>query len=402
MRDPTKQRLRSTVAILGALCLVPGCDVQEVPRGARVDTVAGELVVTHNPERAGQDASLQAREVLRLGSLEGGPTEFGSVDDLAIQPETGHLFVLDGQASEVRVFDTEGTHVRTFGAPGEGPGELQSPAAISFGPDGLLWVVDLGNGRYVRFTADGSHAGSSRREVVGRVRHLCCGFDQRGRVIDAGVGLGADRVTYRALFRLDSTGRLSDTLRLPQVPVEEAHFDLEGGPGIVRIPWTPSYAYGLAPNGDVWVALSSEYRVVRWTPEGDSVRVVTRETERPPVSDAETGRVTDRLVELTEGAVRGQLDRIPDRKPFIRDLHVDGRGRLWVRRYVAAPEGEGLTRHSRFDVFGADGVYRYSVFVDERLQPPVVIADGRLYAATDDGGVPTIVSFDADSLRLGR
>ncbi len=53
--------------------------------------------------------------------------------------------------------------VTVFGAPGSGQGELQSPRGIALGPDGSVYVVDAGNHRLQRFTADGEFL-----ETIGR------------------------------------------------------------------------------------------------------------------------------------------------------------------------------------------------------------------------------------------
>jgi hypothetical protein len=51
--------------------------------------------------------------------------------------------------------DGRGGIVREWGAPGSGPGELDIPHAIVYGPDGLLYVADRENGRVQRFTTTG-------------------------------------------------------------------------------------------------------------------------------------------------------------------------------------------------------------------------------------------------------
>lgn len=138
---------------------------------------------------------------------------------------------------------------------------------------------------------------------------------------------------------------------------------------------------------------SSEYRVVRWSLDGDSVRVVRRGAEAPAVGDAELERIRDRLMEITDGTVQGQLDRIPDHKPFIRDLFTDDEDRLWVQRYIRAPEGVPGVSGTRFDVFGPDGRLQMFVELDRRIRTPVVISSGRLYATVRPGGVPTVMAY---------
>ncbi len=58
--------------------------------------------------------------------------------------------------SQVRVFDTEGDPVRTWGGFGEGPGRFADPIGIAVGTDGDLYVADRFNGRVQRLTPRGA------------------------------------------------------------------------------------------------------------------------------------------------------------------------------------------------------------------------------------------------------
>lgn len=83
------------------------------------------------------------REVSVLALDERGGDRIGLIEDLAIGKQTddsrtlffrardvvvdmeGRIYVLYAGNARVQVFDTEGRYVRTFGAQGQGPGELQ-------------------------------------------------------------------------------------------------------------------------------------------------------------------------------------------------------------------------------------------------------------------------------------
>ena len=69
-------------------------------------------------------------ELIPLATIGGigasGPSAFGSITDLLIGPD-GDVFVLDELNLVVQVFDQTGTHLRTIGRQGQGPGEIQGP-----------------------------------------------------------------------------------------------------------------------------------------------------------------------------------------------------------------------------------------------------------------------------------
>src|SRR5690606_19541177 len=87
---------------------------------------------------------------------------FGAVPDLTVD-DAGRIWVIDRHGATIKVFDRDGRFVRSVGREGAGPGELRGPTHIVQGPDGHIWVADLGAGRLVRFDTAGGHVGTHRR-----------------------------------------------------------------------------------------------------------------------------------------------------------------------------------------------------------------------------------------------
>jgi DNA-binding beta-propeller fold protein YncE len=89
------------------------------------------------------------RSGTRLGTLGGADYEIGRPSDLAVDPDMHLLFVVDGVANVVRVFDIstpEGTLVRTISAPGFEDDELLFPAGIAVNPvTKEVFVSDYGD-----------------------------------------------------------------------------------------------------------------------------------------------------------------------------------------------------------------------------------------------------------------
>src|SRR5690606_5816123 len=72
--------------------------------------------------------SLSLEPILEIGVLEGDPAYMFSQMRGPRRLSDGSIVVLDGATSEVRIFDAEGRHLRTFGRKGQGPGEFQVAA----------------------------------------------------------------------------------------------------------------------------------------------------------------------------------------------------------------------------------------------------------------------------------
>lgn len=80
-----------------------------------------------------------ARLVLTLGELDGAPsTVFGAIQDVDA-PVPGRFAVLDSRYNEVRVFNSDGSLLESFGRAGRGPTEFLSPEALeSHGTDRFI------------------------------------------------------------------------------------------------------------------------------------------------------------------------------------------------------------------------------------------------------------------------
>jgi hypothetical protein len=82
----------------------------------------------------------------------------GGLADMAVGAD-GRIFLLDAQARRVHVVDPAGGPALAIGRPGEGPGELQRPQALTLMGDSVV-VADQGTGRYEVFTLAGEPAAS--------------------------------------------------------------------------------------------------------------------------------------------------------------------------------------------------------------------------------------------------
>lgn len=70
--------------------------------------------------------------------------------------DDGHVFVADGYGNAaIHHFAPDGTHVRSWGAPGTGPGEFNLPHGIAIDARGRILVADRENERIQVFTPDG-------------------------------------------------------------------------------------------------------------------------------------------------------------------------------------------------------------------------------------------------------
>jgi sugar lactone lactonase YvrE len=81
--------------------------------------------------------------------------QFRQPTDVAWNPQ-GDLFISDGYInSRVAKYDKNGDWVKSFGEPGGGPGQLNTPHSIAADAKGNIYVADRGNSRIQVFDSDG-------------------------------------------------------------------------------------------------------------------------------------------------------------------------------------------------------------------------------------------------------
>ena len=358
--------------------------------GPQFDTLPSGAIQVQNPGIGAWDfgEGWVLRETLRLGTVFGeGPDLFGRVMDLEIDA-MGRLWVFDAQAEELRLFAPDGEHLRTVGRAGEGPGEFGNVYALALNPANQLWVVDRGLGRVSIFDTAGVFLEGRRRGNPFFALPWPGGIDRQGFFYDLESKPGPER--SRFLVRYDSLLRAVDTIPLPQHPdgPAEIHVRTEGGVSTYSKPFAGTAEWVLTRDGGMWVAITDQYRLLRISRTGDTLRVITKPFDPVSVTREERDQVLD-------GYGRSGVDlsafEIPDSKPAIATLFVDDKDRPWV-----IPVKPGDRTGSVAEVFDSDGVYLGEVQlpVPLFLRNPVVFRDGMLATVTTDSlGVPFVVQF---------
>ena len=368
-------------AVLGA------CALAQDEGGPRIV----ESTLTSSWQSTGQ---WTLEEDLRLSGPPGG--FFGIVGALATDSRD-NMFVLDGMAQQIHVFDFEGVHVRTVGGKGEGPGEFRMATALAIGPGDSLWVTDPMTRRYSVFGPDGEFARGLTRRINGEANGERCSLTADGGYLE-----WATRFPNE-----ERTGDLSDIDLLHFHPVRVSTRD-DGQDTLPRLEFTAEMAdmpsmgmrrpVWIAPalrrtfdcRGSLWFAQSGEYRLYKRTLDGDTT-VITSLTDAEPADVDETDR--DEIRRIFGGqpaAMADQLRALPDKKPVIEAMLVDGQGHLYV-----IPETVRVEPGRAIDVFSDDGTFMGRMVVPETVTLTydwaVHATPGYLlFAGADEAGTPYV------------
>ena len=359
--------LATGAAVIAAGCGGPGeagrAPDSGSPMEISVDTVGTWLRVTN----AGDPPEWNLAPVASIGpdvvSAEATARDFGSVASVAFGPGDEAVYVADRLNCEVKVFALDGTHLRTFGRCGAGPGEFtETLYSVAWVGDRLL-TYDFAGGRIGEFTADGEWLGQRRVAGIGRGGPTFAlyrtGPDEAYARALADQPTEASSLTY-AFHGHAADGATPDTVR----PLVSAWASGSGASltcvtertgGAISVdffpnPFAPRLLEHPGPGGTLYTAVSNEYRIVV-TRQSDTLRTIERDLAPAPVADAEWDALSQQfeawLEERPGASCRPPSLGRPSTKPLMEGVFLDAQGRLWIE---AKDEGE-----KRWDLFDPEG-----------------------------------------------
>ena len=387
---------------------VAGCDADPGPGAGpdiATDTI-GDTIVTRTLAGGVWDGIGELVPELSIGHGVDGEEEytFGRIASLAVDDD-GNVYVLDGQAQDLRVFDAEGSYVTTLARRGQGPRELAGADAIALLPDRRVVVRDPANGRLQVVGSEPGQSAEWRHQTAITLPYTPLWTDSRGRtyLVARDPSDAPDQV--EDVIVLGPQGETLETFATPAAELAPAVLEAQRTEGLIRsstsmaVPFSPTVSWAVHPTGAVLVGISSAYRIeVRL---GNRVRRIERLHEPVPVSRAER----DYHREFIERNMRNfQSDwtwegpPIPEAKPPFTALHPARDGRIWVELSME-PHSESelwLGERRRYDVFEFDGTYLGAVDapVDMARHPPPVFGADHVWAVTrDDLRIERVVRY---------
>ena len=340
----------------------------------------GEIVRNTADPLWAPEETWQVVEDLRIGSaMSEGPDLFGAIYSFDVDA-WGRIFVLDDHAQEVRIFNSDGTFVRTVGRKGEGPGEFTQAVSIDLSRNGEIWVMGMGQGRVSIFDTAGTYL-RQERTTNGRftMKPYPGGFDSMGRYnVVLIFGGGA-----RRMARFDQSYNPIDTIAIPENPLELEFFETPRTS--VSVPFQGSMRWRFSPAGTVWTLFTARYELTEMTTSGEVLRRITKDHEPIPVTDEDRAEAIGKLEWFTNRGGQIDLSKFPESKPATASFFIDDEENLWVERRVAASDQED--EGHLFDLFDAEVRYLGMLRLPFELAwsiPEPVVRKGVLYGVTSD------------------
>ncbi|MDE2980605.1 MAG: hypothetical protein OXU74_05340 [Gemmatimonadota bacterium] len=380
-------------------------------------------------------------EVFTTGALAGEDWEnFGVIAGTVFDSE-GNLYVVDEGARRVVVIGPDGSHVRTVGTQGDGPGEFSSPTAAAPLDDGGLVVWDFslpgafeifdGRGEFVRSVpVDLSRGGPGSMLLPlpdGRLVSAGGPTFRTGAPGEAPEGDGEEEDHRRPIdvFSLDGSPK-TVLYRAWNLPPTEADDEVAGsdeqGRTTVEMRFSrmrafdPGLHIGVLSDGHVVVADSTAYEVKLIGPDGTVTGSVSRaiapEAVTEAIMEAERARRREAFSE-SEGGPRmrivgpatsiamdegfqqqmremmlAQVESMvfAQEIPVIAEMAVDRQDHIWIARAGAGGDGDGPT-----DILTPDGDYMGTLAADGLRIPDGFGPDGLMvYIESDEMDVQSV------------
>jgi hypothetical protein len=398
-----RQRLGfATCIILPAILASCGGAAASNLARAVTDTLPGGVprVTSSGPTAWTDSGGPRMVETGRFSGEDGTAEELGQPRSLAVD-EAGRIYVVDAKPAAIKVFSPDGNLIRTLGREGEGPGEFRVGFIAVRG--GYLVLQDPQVARTTVWDTAGSFIRSWHSS--------CCYWmdiqiDRQNLIYVPSMSAPKEGARPRgtAYVRWTLEGVAKDTVYVPR-ETEEKYWtvSLKRGGKVVTsmstsIPLQPGLTHTLHPEGGLVYAWTGSYSIVRSVTGDDSVRVFERAwTPDPVTDDRRNGELETRIAGSKESygeenlRTAFKLADIPSTLPAFMNLHVDGAGRVWARRYPVADSSR-----TSFDVFDSTGAYLGPVSLGFKMSEWGMQAwtgDGLVTLIEDADGRPTIVRF---------
>jgi hypothetical protein len=295
-------------------------------------------------------------ELWRIGGDTDVEEEFFGVISRVTTDKEGQIYLLDSQLSEVKVFDQDGSYVRTIGREGEGPGEFRNPSDMFFVPGGNIGIMQMVPGKIVLLTPEGDPAGEYPVPApADGAFQLFFGGRLAGEqlALNGGINTFAEGsfTQTRYLALIDKNGK--ETVRLHEEPREMSFADMV----FDDTQWdTFDRRWTVGSDNRIYACLSHpNYEVTVWSPQGKEERVIERKYEHRKRTAEEMERIKGIYSAFTRQVPNAQI-KISEWDKDVNQIFTRDDGSLWVltsRGENDRPDGSlGV-----FDVFDAKGHY---------------------------------------------
>jgi len=340
------------------------------PQEIKIKTEDGIPVVC-NPREPVSIKGLPSKLTLREDLTIGKDTEdlnyiFSGLQHVQVDEEE-YIYAADWKETEIRVYDKNGKHVRSFGRKGQGPGEIGLPFYLGIYHGNKVVVFDPANHKFIFYTREGELL---KETSTGTYRYLRrFKVDSEGYFYAISSTFDEEKITFEVKkfspsFQPVATFASIDFTRKPRV-----------------IPaFTPAQFIQMTRDEKLICLDFLKYELTFMDREGKPLRKIIKDCDRVKIIEAQEQRLIQQFWG-NQGIRPGYRFEVPKYFPPVRFFYIDDEDRIYVRTYdYIEKEGEQL---DRYDIFDPEGRY-IAKFYHPRAETFQAIIKNKVYVRVEE------------------
>jgi hypothetical protein len=348
-----------TILILILLVLLASCSQQKTEWKGTIEEI-DRVTIVQNPKEPmyGEDIFVLEEE-LSIGEGIGREDYMFSEVIAVATDDADRIYVLDYEECNVKIYDKNGNHIKTFGNRGQGPGDLYLPRNIAITKENEIVVKNFRNFSF--FSLDGEY---KRTLSTAKYDMTTARIDSDGNILGVEIVRDEENPRYE-LKKLDSEANYVRSVGSSLLPdFRQSGFN----------PFFPVLRWTIINGNQIVFGYMGEYEIKVFDADGNLIRKISKEYTPVEVTEKDA---EERLEgEDLPPQIMERLILPEHHCPFSR-LYSDDEGRIFVMTYERTPDGAGYY----FDVFDAQGRFIVKVPFENR---PELIKKGKLYTIEED------------------
>lgn len=349
-----KTKVVSIVLSISALVILVPCQQQKAKWKGTIEEVDGVTIINNPKEPIYGEDIFSSEQELSIGEAEGREEYmFSRAWYVAVDNEE-RIYVMDQGESQVKVFDKNGTFLRSIGKRGQGPGELQNPNEIFLTDNNQLIFEDFILGLNF-YSLEGKFIRSLSTARVFPIRVL---INSKGYIL-ALVNVAEPSKNEKEIKLFDADLNFLKTLvTIPESDSQDFN------------PFRPGIHWALAKYDNLVVGYLEDYELQIFNSDGELIKKINREYDPVKI-------ISEEIEEMKKRVKPGLKLIIPKHYPAIQDLFADDEGRIFIQTYERVKDGNGYY----FDIFDTEGRYISKISLKTR---PRVWKKKKFYTIEED------------------
>ena len=281
---------------------------------------------------------------------------------LNLVDDNENIYISESKDQVIKVFDSDGRHIKTIGAKGNGPGEFQRISYLAVTKDGKLVALDSSSRRTNFFDSSGQFLKSFKWRT-GYFNYIL--IKSSSYIVGERAYPGIRENGYFYVKEIDFDGK--EVRSYGEFTMPESLIIRDGG----RIVYTgPPVSRSSIFAGDqdrelFYHCLNNKYIIEVYNTFGKLFRKIDRPYELVPFTkkDAEKYRETHDFSgasEVVKKTIRNL--KMPKVKSIVSRMFVDDQSNLWIRTNEKKEEGRKIL--TSFDIFDPDGHYYAKIWTE--------------------------------------